>query len=286
MSSAALQGLPRTVLRLHRTALLVWAAVVAGLTGWLVYLNEVTAAATRRAERACAHTDVCIDSFDRFDYGTTVGWIGTLICYTFLAVAAFAGGALVGRELESGTARLAWTQGVTPVRWLTAKLALPAVAVTAGGLTLVLAFRWGWSAGEDLIPITHWYQSDIIVARGPLTVAYGLCALAVGALAALLLRRTLAALGAALAAMWLLNFLLTRNRADLWPAVTRTSGRSIELPDNAWRVNWGRNADGYFAVYHPASHFWPLQWVETGIVLAAAALTTAAAYAVLRRRAA
>ncbi|MFJ9867142.1 hypothetical protein [Streptomyces sp. NPDC101165] len=284
--STAVQGLPRTVLRLHRTALLVWAAVVAGLIGWLVYLNEVTAPATRRAERACAHVDVCVDSFDSFDYGNTVGWVGTLICYTFLAVAAFAGGALVGRELESGTARLAWTQGVTPVRWLTAKLALSAVAVAAGGLALVLVFRWSWSANEDLIPVTHWYQSDIIVARGPLTVAYGLCALAVGALAALLLRRTLAALGAAFAAMWLLNFVLTRYRADLWPAVTRTSPSEPDLAYNVWRVNWGRNADGYFAVYHPASHYWALQWVETGIVLTAAALTTAAAYAVLRRRAA
>ncbi|MFF5013934.1 hypothetical protein [Streptomyces sp. NPDC001165] len=284
--SAAVQGLPRTVLRLHRTALLIWAAVVAGLVGWLVYLNEVTAPATRRAVQACAHADVCIDAFDSFDYGNTVGWVGTLICYTFLAVAVFAGGALVGRELESGTARLAWTQGVTPVRWLTAKLALSAVAVAAGGLALVLVFRWSWAANEDLIPVTNWYQNDIIVARGPLTVAYGLCALAVGALTALLLRRTLAALGAAFAAMWLLNFLLTRYRADLWPAVTRTSPSEPDLAYDVWRVNWGRNADGYFAVYHPASHFWALQWVETGIVLTVAALTTAAAYAVLRRRAA
>jgi hypothetical protein len=35
---------------------------------------------------------------------------------------------------------------------------------------------------------------------------------------------------------------------------------------------------------HPASHFWPLQLVETGIVLAVAALATAAAFALLRRR--
>ncbi|MFJ9816918.1 hypothetical protein ACIRU3_16890 [Streptomyces sp. NPDC101151] len=286
MSSAALQGLPRTVLRLHRTALLVWAAAVAGLTGWLVYLNEVTAPAVRSGERACAHVEVCAASFDRYDYAGTVGWIATLVSCSFLAVAAFAGGALIGRELESGTAHLAWTQGVTPVRWLTAKLALPALAVAAGGLTLVLVFRRGWSADGDLLPLAQWYQSDVFVARGPLTVAYGLCALAVGTLAGLLLRRTLPALGAAFAATWLLDFLLTRYRADLWPALTRTSDRRFEPPAEAWRVNWGRNADGYFAVYHPASHFWPLQWVETGIVLAVAALTTAAAYAVLRRRAA
>ncbi|MEU1405335.1 hypothetical protein ABZ471_23760 [Streptomyces sp. NPDC005728] len=286
MSATALQGLPRTVLRLHRTALLVWAAAVVAPAGWLVYLNEVTAPATRRAERACAHVDVCTAAFDSFDYSGTVGWTATLIGYSYLAVAAFAGGALIGRELESGTAHLAWTQGVTPARWLTAKLALPALAVAAGGLALVLVFRWGWSANEDLLTTAHWYEGAVFVARGPLTVAYGLCALALGALTALLLRRTLPALGTAVAATWLTGFLLGRYRADLWPALTRTWPSEPDLPAGTWRVNWGRNADGYFAVYHPASHFWPLQSVETGIVLTATVLATIAGYAVLRRRAA
>jgi hypothetical protein len=116
-------------------------------------------------------------------------------------------------------------------------------------------------------------------------VAYALCALAVGTLAALLLRRTLPALGTAFAAMWLLNLLLELHREDLWPTVTRTSPKRFELPKDVWQVNQGRNADGYFAVYHPQSHYWPLHLAETGIVLALAALATTAAYAVLRRRA-
>jgi len=36
--------------------------------------------------------------------------------------------------------------------------------------------------------------------------------------------------------------------------------------------------------YHPASHFWPLQLVETGIVLALAAAAVLAAFRLLRRR--
>lgn len=35
--------------------------------------------------------------------------------------------------------------------------------------------------------------------------------------------------------------------------------------------------------YHPASHYWPLQLVETGILLALAALALFAAFRVLRR---
>ncbi|MCZ7459444.1 hypothetical protein [Streptomyces sp. WMMC940] len=39
-----------------------------------------------------------------------------------------------------------------------------------------------------------------------------------------------------------------------------------------------------FARTHPPSHFWPIQLVETGIVLALAAVATYAAFRVLRRR--
>lgn len=284
MSAATFSGLPRTVLRLHRWALLAWAAFVAGVIGWLVWLNEVTAKEVRAAEGSCTRLGRCADLLASLHYSKPVGWTGTLICYSFLAVAAFAGGSLVGRELESGTARLAWTQGVGPARWLTAKLALPALAVTAGGTALVLVFRRGWAAHRELMG-DDFGHADVFVARGPLVVAYGLCALACGALAALLLRRTLAALGTAFAAMWLVNLLLARLRPDLWPTVTRTSpGRPPRLPEGVWQVNSGRNADGWFAVYHPESHYWPLHLVETGIVLTLAAAATTAAYTVLRRR--
>jgi hypothetical protein len=40
----------------------------------------------------------------------------------------------------------------------------------------------------------------------------------------------------------------------------------------------------FWATYHPESHFWPIQLVESGVVLAVAGLATAAAFALLRRR--
>ncbi|MFF4271246.1 hypothetical protein [Streptomyces sp. NPDC001536] len=40
---------------------------------------------------------------------------------------------------------------------------------------------------------------------------------------------------------------------------------------------------GYFTDYHPASHFWPLQLVETGLTLAVAALAVGTAFWLLRR---
>jgi hypothetical protein len=172
---------------------------------------------------------------------------------------------------------------VSPTRWLTAKLALPAAALVTGGTALVLAYRWGWAAHRELMHDT-WGHAEVFVARGPAAVAYALCALAVGALTALLLRRALAALGVSLAVMWLIHFLLERCRAHLRPALTRTAAHPVELPGSAWPVRSGRDAHGYYAVYHPQSHFWPLQLTETGIVLAVTVLATAAAFTVLRRR--
>jgi hypothetical protein len=45
-----------------------------------------------------------------------------------------------------------------------------------------------------------------------------------------------------------------------------------------------RDITGMFVDHHPASHLWPLQLVETGIVLVLAALALTLTFRVLRRR--
>ncbi|MFF9098424.1 hypothetical protein ACF1AX_35525 [Streptomyces sp. NPDC014802] len=271
-----------TLLRVHRAAAAVWAALILALTVWEVWLNQVTADDTRAAQTHCTQ-DYC-DVFSS-PYADWTGVVALVTGYAFLAVAAFAGGALIGRELESGTARLAWTQGITPTRWLAAKLALPALALTLGLGAVVAVFHWGWAVNRDLM-WDDWYAQAFYLAGGPTAVAYALCALAVGTLTALLLRRTLPALGASVAVMWLLGLVLETYRADLWPRRTRTSAKPVELPEHVWEVASGRNAGGYYAVFHPESHYWPLQLVECGIVLALAGAAVAVSFTVLRRRAA
>ncbi|MET7654392.1 hypothetical protein [Streptomyces sp. NPDC005486] len=308
-------GTARTVLRVHRTALLVWAAAVVALIGWVVWLGEVAVDKELAAWEACADADqdMCDMTVGWAGYSESLGWAGLLISYLFLAVAAFAGGALIGRELENGTARLAWTQGITPTRWLTAKLAVPALALTVGATALVLVYRWAWGAHQDQM-YSGWTSADAYLSRGPATLAYGLCALAVGALTALLLRRALPALAVSVAATGLLAFVVAQYRDSFWPALTRTSVTSgANPPDNAWELENGalihghRTPDfdywqcdgtaaqarrclddlgvtGYYTTYHPEAHYWPIHLVETGIVLAVAALATTAAFLVLRRR--
>ncbi|MFH9860125.1 hypothetical protein [Streptomyces sp. NPDC017202] len=314
-AAGARWGVARTVLRLHRAALLVWALAVLGLTGWLVWLTEVTADEARAEQEACdrAAQDWCDMTVGTFGYSAPMDWIAALTAHSSLVVAAFAGGALIGRELENGTARLAWSQGITPARWLAAKLAVPALAVTLGVTVLVLVFRWAREPHRDLIG-TAWTDGSVFVALGPAAVAYALCALALGTLSALLLRRALPALGVSVALTWLLTLVLGHFRASLWPSLTRTSATvEADLPDNAWQVDQGvlvhgspapdvhdwscdgtveetrrclddLGVNGSYVTYHPASHFWPLHLVETGILLVVAAAATAVSFRLLRRR--
>lgn len=295
-------GLPRTVLRLHRTALLVWAAFVLAAVACLVWLNGVTAESARAAKPDWAW----------LDYSLPMGWVSTFVYYSFYAVAAWAGGALIGRELESGTARLAWTQGVSPTRWLAAKLAVPALVLVLAGAVFVPVYRWVWSGNRDFMG-GSWYFADVFADLGPAVVAWGLCALAVGVLAAILLPRSLPALGIAVAVMIVLNQYVEKHRDAFWPTVTRTSATEFELPGSVSQIENGVIVDGrrttdldywrcdgtaaemkrctddlgitgYYATFHPQSHFWPMNLVETGILLAITALATAAAFWTLRHR--
>ncbi|MFD4563461.1 hypothetical protein ACFWOX_03340 [Streptomyces sp. NPDC058467] len=305
-------GLARTMLRLHRPALIVWGVFVAAALVCLVRLTEITAGAARAEAASCpAHQGFCGSMWATLDYSEPMGWVSTCVYYSFWAVAAWAGGALIGGELESGTARLAWTQGVSPARWLAAKLTVPALAIALGGALFIPVYRWAWSANRDLMG-DDWTFADVFADRGPAVVAYGLCALAVGALTALVLRRSLPAMGVSVAVMVVLNQFLERHREDFWPAVTRTSTKAFEVSDSVWQVENGTvtrghrvegldhtachgspgeikrcldamGIDGYYAIYHPRSHFWPMNLVETGILLAVAALATVLAFRLLKR---
>jgi hypothetical protein len=306
------RGLIRTVLRVHRPAPLMWCAYVLLMTGWMLWVHHVSGAQARAAQDICRANDgVCVD-FDTFAFEEGMSMVGAFVAYTSYAVAAWAGASLTGRELESGTARLAWTQSVTPARWLTVKLAVPAVALTVGTTVLMLVYRWIWSANEG-VRSDEWFYGDPFVNRGPAVVAYALCALAVGALAGLALKRALPALGTALAFIVCFHLYLDERSDTLWPAKTLTGTTASRLPMSADQLELGAvtgsgarindlscfdvDTDaGYakcmadngftdlYAEVHPQSHFWPLHLMTTGLVLAVTALLVLASFHLLRRR--
>ena len=125
-------GLTWTVLRLHRGALYAWGAALLATTAvltWMYVIGPDARAAIGPCGSPGTGLPVCedlraIDTDETYEIG--IGLISTAVSYLMFPVAAWAGAALIGRELENGTAQLAWTQSVTPVRWLVAKLAVAA----------------------------------------------------------------------------------------------------------------------------------------------------------------
>ncbi|MFE7778925.1 hypothetical protein ACFU5O_34620 [Streptomyces sp. NPDC057445] len=310
MNFSSLTG-PRFVFLPHRRALLLFGAFLALSVAGLVALR---AAGPGAVAGPCGSPGSGLPPCrlplpSLFDYPGSMSSVASVIAWLPFPVAFYAGAVLFGAELERGTAGLVWTQSVTPARWLAAKLAVPAVVLTAGIGLLSLLYRWARNAGAQALG-DEWYYTDVFVALGPSVLAYGLLALATGALAGLLLRRALPAGGLALAATGLVWLLFDLWRDRLWPTadVVWRDSRG-EVADSAWQMENGLvTAAGqrveqcwdphvamppgchpetgireWYAVFHPSSHFWPIQLVETGIVLALAALATFAAFRVLRR---
>ncbi|MGW0875896.1 ABC transporter permease [Streptomyces sp. NPDC002740] len=301
--------------RLHRPALYVWIAVVAVLAVGFLWLEgpltDASAAAWREYNEFCLKRGSCHydpDAIVRYKdvYGYTTGALTALP----FVVGAWAGAALFGRELEHGTAQLAWTQGLSPTRWLATKLIVPAVLVTAGTGLLVALHRLMWSAGDGRIDTAKtWYDSPTLHTNGPTTVAFALTGLAGGALGGVLLRRTLPALTLALVSVAATRFLVELLMPHLWPAVTRVSsladgyrgsglgvdsglvtatGAHIADPgcgtaSNCKTVYADLDVTGFYKTYHPESHFWPLQLTTTALVLTVAAALAVAAFVLLRR---
>src|SRR5436190_16311663 len=98
----------------------------------------------------------CHFAFDNFhNTYANVGFIGALLVWTPALIGAFAGAPLLARELETGTFRFAWTQGVGRWRWTLAKLVLLAVAVAAAAGAFSALFSWylrPFSAAGHAIP--------------------------------------------------------------------------------------------------------------------------------------
>ncbi|MEU6660367.1 hypothetical protein [Streptomyces sp. NPDC046821] len=298
-------GLVRTLLRLHRTALWVWTAFVVLTAGLLLWLWGPGANAAQRAfdafgysgaqENAFAGRGMFFGSPGAFD--SLFYQPSTLISFASLAIAVFAAGPLIARELERGTVRVAWTQSVSPARWLAAKLAVPAVLIAVGTGILVVLYRFVWNAHNHLL-VAGIGPRSFYFSLGPATVANALFGLAVGVLAALVLRRTLPALAVAV----VVQFLAGAMRGNNWPfqhspfsrlqpelpvygkAIT-SSGARISDPDCnlSQKCLDAHHVTGFTRTYLPSPDYWPRQLAETGVLLGLTALAVVAAFLVLRR---
>ena len=130
-------------------------------------------------------------------------WAGIYVLYLVPAIiGTFWGAPMITREIEAGTLRLAWTQGVTRVRWLAVKLGLTGLASVAAAGLLSLMVTWWASRVDPLGPYgMNRLQPAMFGTRGIAPAGYAAFAFALGVTAGLLIRNTVGAMAATPAVM-------------------------------------------------------------------------------------
>jgi len=123
-------------------------------------------------------------------------WLGILVIVVPGIIGIFWGAPLVARELEAGTHRLVWTQSVTRTRWMATKLGVIGVASMALAGLLSLIVTW-WASPLDRANMNVF---GIFNQRDIVPIGYAAFAFVLGAIAGVLIRRTLPAMATALVA--------------------------------------------------------------------------------------
>jgi ABC-type transport system involved in multi-copper enzyme maturation permease subunit len=176
--------------------LLAIAGAVLLLTGIQLSHAYYAAVAACQQQGNCAHMfTYTFPSQGYLDAGSELNALGLAVpCL----IGMFWGAPLAAREFETGTHRLVWTQGVTRVRWLAAKLAIAGAAAIAASELFTLMVAWWSSPIHKADPgYTAFVSSSFHSGVAP--AGYAAFAFALGATAGLLIRHTLPAMAVTLA---------------------------------------------------------------------------------------
>jgi hypothetical protein len=285
--------------RLQRTETLIAAALLALLAALLVptgiqmasaYHHDGVGACISSPSFACGSV---INAFtSRFeslrnvtDWLTLIpGLVGVLLAASFVL------------DLERGTHRLDWTQSITRRRWIAGRMGLGVCVALVATFALAMLLTWWrapWVHLQGRIDPSS-YDSEGTVVYGYTLFALGL-ALAIG----VVWRRAVPALVIAFVGYFAVRlFVDTWLRQRLVKPLASTWSMKKNGPnlDHAWVLSQGpsdrfghvvahvmpcggpgaapskdpgclaQQGLGYMhAVYHPASHFWALQGMETGL---------------------
>lgn len=315
--------------RQHRAAIVAIALVVTVLGVIVVVVGRETGDAFQQLGVAdcLAHPahpncrDIIGSFYDGYSpYVDAANWLNLLPAILGMLV----GAPLVARELEQGTHRLVWTQGISAGRWLAIKLVILFAVTIAATVILTALMSWwhgtAWNQMQGhLVPSMYDFE-------GIVPVAYAVFALAVGIAAGVFIRRTIPAMVVAVAVFLAvrlpMEFLLRprflpplTQTQDILAVITPTTRDPLQ---DAWTLNQGwvdgaghQLADSAvfqacdprvggtkldlfqcihnhgwlaFTTYQPADRFWPFQGIEVAIVVALAAALLALAFWWVRKR--
>jgi hypothetical protein len=226
----------------------------------------------------------------------------------------FLGAPLIAREVERGTFRLAWTQGITRTHWV-----LVQVGSLLGGVIVVftafsLLLTW-WRGPLDQVSGDRFANGFDLEGAAP--VAYAVFAIALGIFIGVLVRRTLPAMALTLGGFVVLRGVIEFGlRPQYVPPIARISDPAVGNPDHYngdWVFNNGfsyvdraghpvSSADAvnmcsgtakgaaldfttclqqrgirFLNHYQPADRFWLFQGIESTIFVALAVVLLALA---------
>lgn len=209
-----------TIWRQHRAEAFVGVAILGGLAAAMLVVGSI-ARDRARALGVPGCSGDCGDALGRLhdDFHTIPPFITALVAVPLVA-GMFWAAPLVSREYEAGTHRLAWTQSVSPRRWITTKIALIFGAVAVAALTLGGLATWTL---DPLNPAFGGrYNSTWYEIQGVVPVANILFALATGVAASALIRRTIPAMAITLVVYAAARIPMHWIRWHFAPLTTRT----------------------------------------------------------------
>ena len=305
-------------------ALIVLAAVLlpTGLSMHHVFTDSGLAACLAKVSTSpvvSQNADTCGQLSNEFARQfNSMGFIGILFLILPALVGLFYGAPLVAREVENGTHRFVWTQGVSRRRWALTKFGLIGAAV----LILAAAYTFGgdWWSGP-LVANGGRMGYFVFDFQGIAPIGYTLFAVALGILVGTLSRKVLPAMAVALAGYAVVRvpieaFARPHYQSPLAASFPIDSTDQFNPANGAWVSSQGIvNAAGKLVQadaemtcggasgggscggqlvqqglgpapfsnweqYQPAGRFWEFQGIETGIFLA---LTAILVYLAVRR---
>lgn len=256
--------------------------------------------------------------------GNLFSGYGAIIDLVHLSIAlpiilgTFVGATLVAREREHATNVLVWTQTVTRRRWLYSKIAAVLAGTVIASAAVSALVTW-WSNTPNALDGNR-FEGAQFDTQNVLPVALAIFAVALGIAAGCILRRILPALATTVGVYVGVRVLVS---VYLRPHYLKPLTRSfpltgdVTIPSGSWTMKErlvdaaGKATDGriqlpsscgplankgdvgnclgrlgYHQVvtYQPPSHYWPFQWIESGLFVGLAAVLIAAAVVYTLRR--
>ena len=317
------RGLVWVTWRQHRATLIAVPAVLGAVAIFLVIfglkVHHDYAALVNCPLDQGQQSSACAKMFSTFN---STDWplgntCAILIGLAPVLIGAFAGAPLLARELETGTYRFAWTQGLIRERQAIAKLALLGVTLVVLAGAFGVLFSWFFQPflyAEQMNRLTE----GVFDTGGIVFPAFTLVAFATGAFLGMLFRRVIPALAATLG-VYLAIRLVAWGVRKYYPVAVVTGNSKIfgqfetpSVPGYPWILSsWvtgpgGKPASqsvanqilngppgasvppGYteWNRWIPLSHYWPMQFIEAGWLLVLAVALMAGTVWLVRHRAA